>query len=103
MRFHAAGAEPSWPLSNSASTLRGDPLPLEQREPKWWLAAETKIWSGNRLPTGKSRTINIGQLKNVASKARNHLNAILADWGGAGPAITDLVNSFPGGLGRPPA
>jgi len=62
-------------------------------DPAWWTSGNTSIIAGNTTAANYA-PVNLGQLKNVAAKARLYLNDQLASVGGAGPEIDALVNGF---------
>lgn len=59
--------------------------------PGWWTAPATAIIEPN-ADENNYAPANLGQLKHVAAQAREHLDATLP--GGAGTAVTTLVESF---------
>jgi hypothetical protein len=68
-------------------------------DPVWWAGTGTGTPVVNASFTGNTHItnhapLNLGQLKNTAYQAMQHLNQQLANLGGAGPGITALVNGF---------
>jgi hypothetical protein len=75
-------------ISIFGDTIRAAP-------PAWWTDDQkgTRIIASTASPSNFS-PLNVGQLKLVAKKAKVHLDIELAAIGGAGPAITTLVNGL---------
>lgn len=69
---------------------------LEQREPAWWSASDTKIWSQDRINADNAAPINVGQLKHVATMAALYLDARFQEFGGAGNEIMSAIGAFKG-------
>jgi Bacterial TSP3 repeat len=62
-------------------------------EPGWWRDGTTAIID-EQASVNDFGPANLGQLKNVATKARVYLNGALAGAGGAGSTIDTLVDSL---------
>lgn len=63
--------------------------------PAWWSAPGSRILEAG-APAHDFSPANLGQLKNVATQAKNYLDFVLASGGGAGPeinAICQFTNS----------
>src|SRR5258707_337252 len=62
--------------------------------PTWWTDAgnATNITSNGTV--NNYALVNVGQLKNVASKARAYLEVQLTSIGGAGANVDNLVDGF---------
>jgi hypothetical protein len=67
---------------------------LASTQPGWWYDAQTGIFAGGAHDNDHYEPVNVGQLKHVATQAKKHLDILS---GGAGTAISNLVNSFTSG------
>ena len=68
--------------------------------PAWWqIPTEGSLELAYALGTPEAdySPVAVGQLKYLAAKARDELDAVLAPVGGAGPEITAMVNAFSSG------
>jgi hypothetical protein len=68
--------------------------------PAWWqIPTEGSLELAYALGTPEAdyAPVAVGQLKYLAAKARDELDAVLAPVGGAGPEITAMVNAFSSG------
>lgn len=73
---------------------------LPDHYPAWWLERHVISADDDDIHTNNAQnyqTALIGQLKWMATTARDEMNYRLAHVGGAGTAIDDLVNAFAGG------
>jgi len=61
--------------------------------PQWWSDSGTRILDSTKAPDNRA-VANLGQLKHVATKAMQHLDAQLNSVGGAGSAIHGVVDAF---------
>lgn len=61
--------------------------------PTWWHTGNTTIIDGNSTANNYAPA-NLGQLKNVATKAKTYLDTQLSSVGGAGPVIDAMVSGF---------
>lgn len=66
---------------------------LPAAPPAWWSEAGTTILAPGQ-PAQNYAPANLGQLKQVATQAKKHLDAQSMAIGGAGPAINALVANF---------
>lgn len=62
-------------------------------EPAWWRETGTRIIDETGAENNYGPA-NLGQLKNVATQAKTHLDTALAPIGGAGPDVDAVVNPF---------
>jgi len=75
-------------------------------DPAWWSDPATSIWTASPQNTENWAPVNVGQLKNVAVKAKTYLDIRLAGFGGAGPAVnaacafTNAQNWAPANVGQ---
>ena len=68
--------------------------------PAWWqipTAGSLELAYALGTPEADYSPVAVGQLKYLAAKARDELDAVLAPVGGAGPEITAMVNAFSSG------
>lgn len=65
-------------------------------DPAWWTdsAHNTNFIDTSISSPNNYTVLNLGQLKNVAVKAKNYLDIQFAPVGGAGPAIDTMVGGF---------
>ena len=62
--------------------------------PEWWTDTGTKIIDSNTAEEDNYAPANLGQLKNVATQAKKHLDTVPVLSGSARAEITALVNGF---------
>lgn len=62
-------------------------------DPSWWRQSESQVLRSG-VTANNYAVANLGQLKWMARNAKIHLDVIYASSGGAGTAITNLVDSF---------
>jgi hypothetical protein len=78
-----------WAISAGASSL-----PEAKADPNWWSPV---IHNGD--PVNNYAPANLGQLKNFADRAADHLDAKLSGVGGRGAVIRNMINSWGSGGG----
>ena len=84
-----------------ATFIAGGFATLHAAPPAWWIddgtnsANSTRIIDGGpNAVTNNKGPLNVGQLKNVAVKAKRHLDQALPTAGGAGTGVNAVVNSL---------
>jgi len=83
----------------ASATIAPDDPDWPNTYPEWWYNADNPangVIDATRpvLNTDNDSPLAVGQLKNVASEARDELDSALAPVGGAGSEIDTLVDSF---------
>ena len=89
---------------SALAIFAGSPVPTNKPAayPAWWFERDvigrldpsnaSPVWPGSYSAANDFAAINQGQLKNIATRAYEELNAKLP--GGAGPSLTVLYNSL---------
>jgi len=70
--------------------------PARAADPGWWRTGAPTVIDDNKshAPAENYVPANLGQLKFMAKRAKEYLDAILSAQGGAGSAVADVVNTF---------
>jgi len=68
-------------------------IPLFAADPTWWSTGSTAFIDSSATPNNYA-PLNVGQLKNVAGKAKAYLDTQLSAVGGSGPTISAMVSGF---------